>query len=354
MTHARPFARVALVWRGDAGQPPPAPTETRFRRIFEEFEAIGVAAEPVVYAEEASERIRERLGRMDAVLVWVDPVVNGRERTQLDGLLREIAGSGVFVSTHPDIIQVMGTKRVLYDTRTMGWGADTDVVRDADGLSGRLRERLRSGPQVVKQDRGSSGNGVWRVELVREATPFAGATVRVQGAERGAIAADVSFRDFIAAREPWFAAFGGSGCFVLQPWAARLADGMVRCYMVQDRVAGFGHQFVTALVPAEAGARAPDPPPRYYFGPDKPEFQRLRALLEGGWLAEMQAVLGIDAPSLPMIWDADFLLGPREANGSDTYILCEVNVSGVFPIPDESIPALVRATRGRIEANRLR
>ena len=44
----------------------------------------------------------------------------------------------------------------------------------------------------------------------------------------------------------------------------------------------------------------------------------------------------IGAGSLPIIWDADFLYGPRTALGEDTYVLCEINVSSVFAIPDQA------------------
>lgn len=109
-------------------------------------------------------------------------------------------------------------------------------------------------------------------------------------------------------------------------------------------MAGFGHQYVTALTPPPAGADGPPPPePRLYYGPEKAEFQRLRQLLESEWIGEMQQVLGLDRESLPVIWDADFLLGPRAPDGEDTYLLCEVNVSGVFPIPDDSVGPLVEA-----------
>jgi hypothetical protein len=36
----------------------------------------------------------------------------------------------------------------------------------------------------------------------------------------------------------------------------------------------------------------------------------------------MMELLGIDADSLPIIWDADFLYGPRDASGRDTYVPC--------------------------------
>jgi hypothetical protein len=64
-------------------------------------------------------------------------------------------------------------------------------------------------------------------------------------------------------------------------------------------------------------------------------FQVLRVKMEAQWTPQMMQVLGIDAASLPIIWDADFLYGPRTASGEGTYVLCEINVSSVFVIPDQ-------------------
>ncbi len=334
---------IALVWRGDPTQPVPAPADTRLRRIFEELAAIGANAVPVIFAEEIADDVRATLLQMDGVLVWVDPIVGGRERTVLDAILRDVASAGVFVSTHPDVIEKMGTKEVLHRTRDMPWGTDTDVYRTPDELRHRFPAALRSsGARVLKQDRGSSGNGVWKVEFVDGSD--GDSVVRVQPAQRGAVVEEMPFAAFLDARRPYFEAFGGTGCFVDQRYAERLGDGMIRCYMVRERVAGFGHQFVTALMPPAPGDNAPpDPPPRLYYGPDKPEFQRIKSLLESRWLAQMCDVLDIAPGSLPVIWDADFLLGPKTADGEDTYELCEINVMGVFPIPDESVRPLAEA-----------
>jgi hypothetical protein len=53
----------------------------------------------------------------DGVLVWVDPLSDGRTRYQLDAMLREIASHGIWVSTHPDVTEKMGVKEVLYTTQ---------------------------------------------------------------------------------------------------------------------------------------------------------------------------------------------------------------------------------------------
>jgi hypothetical protein len=77
-----------------------------------------------------------------------------------------------------------------------------------------------------------------------------------------------------------------------------------------------------------------------YYGPDKPEFQDIKAKLEGGGVREMQSILNVDDNALPALWDADFLYGPKTLTGDDTYVLCEINVSSVAPFPDEALEPL--------------
>ena len=70
--------------------------------------------------------------------------------------------------------------------------------------------------------------------------------------------------------------------------------------------------------------------------------------MESEWVPEMMRLLDIDAGSLPIIWDADFLYGPRTASGEDTYVLCEINVSSVFPFPEQAPSEIARRTYMRL------
>jgi hypothetical protein len=347
---------IGILWRGRPEDAASARETTRLRAIFDAIEAQGAGTEALVFAEEVADRIRERIAALDAVLTWVDPIVAGRDRSALDALLRHAAGAGVYVSAHPDVILKMGTKDVLVCTREMAWGTDSHRVDSPAALRERLPPRLRTGARVLKQHRGSSGDGVWKVELVRDAPAADDMLVEVRHAVRGSRAERLALGSFIARCAPYFATFGGSGCLIDQPYQARASEGMVRAYLSGDRVVGFGHQFVTALLPLPAGVEeTPAPPPRYYFGPEKPEFQALRTKLESGWVAELQQRCGVATDELPAIWDADFLLGPTTAAGEDSYVLCEINVSGVFPIPDAAVPPLAAAAiRGALRGRPLR
>jgi hypothetical protein len=77
----------------------------------------------------------------------------------------------------------------------------------------------------------------------------------------------------------------------------------------------------------------------------------LREKMEGEWTPQMREVLGLDEAALPIIWDADFLYGPRTASGEDTYVLCEINVSSCFAIPDEAPAAIARLALERLKAH---
>jgi len=84
------------------------------------------------------------------------------------------------------------------------------------------------------------------------------------------------------------------------------------------------------------------------YGPDAAPFQALRRKMETEWTPQMVNILGLDRNSLPIIWDADFLYGPRSAAGEDTYVLCEINASCVFAIPDQAPAAIAGLTLERL------
>ena len=346
--------RIAIVWRGDADARRNAtPQNNRFHRVFEELAATGIAAEPAVFDESFAGVVRAQLMQADGVLVWVDPLHEGKNRTVLDALLRDVAAHGPWVSSHPDTILKMGTKEVLHRTKHLGWGTDTHLYRTPAELRAALPERLRTaGPRVLKQNRGNGGQGVWKVEA-HPGPAGASASVRVLHARRGSVPEDLPLADFITRCEAYFVP---DGCIIDQPFQPRLPDGMIRCYVGVDRVVGFGHQRIKALIPPPPegpDSPAAQPGPRSMHGAGAEPFQALRTSMETEWIPGLMQTLGLDRASMPIIWDADFLYGPRTSSGQDTYVLCEINVSSVFAIPDEAPAAIARLTRERLQSSEL-
>ena len=159
---------------------------------------------------------------------------------------------------------------------------------------------------------------------------------------------DMPLGDFMRRCEAYFAA---EGCIVDQPFQVRLPDGMIRCYMGGDKVVGFGHQLIKALIPPPPDgpdSEAAKSGPRIMYPASAPTFQALRTKMESEWTPQMMQLLDIDAHSLPIIWDADFLYGPRAPTGEDTYVLCEINVSSVFPFPDQTPAEIARLAFARL------
>jgi hypothetical protein len=176
---------------------------------------------------------------------------------------------------------------------------------------------------------------VWKVEPVGTDGPARAASLlRVRHAKRGSREETMTLEAFCARCAPYFA---GQGRMIDQAYQERLPEGMVRCYLVHDTIAGFGHQAINALFPAPPGAppgKAPQPGPRLYHPPTESAFQALKRKVEQEWVPEMQQLLDIPKARLPVLWDCDFLLGPRRPSGEDTYVLCEINVSSVAPYPE--------------------
>ncbi|MBK8935400.1 MAG: Cj0069 family protein [Chloroflexi bacterium] len=340
--------RIAILYPGDAAARENATvTNNRFADLFQAFHDTGARPEPAVYSDDFYVDVREQLLQVDTVLVWVNPIHEGRDRTVLDTMLREVAAAGVFVSSHPDIILKMGTKR--FSIKQRGWSGVLLIRSYITRL--RICRSLWRFPaagevRVLKQYRGHSGNGVWKVEapdLPDGQRLTSNSRVLVQHAQRGEVAEEIPFSEFLDRCKPYFA---NGGKMIDQRFQPRLQEGMLRCYLVHDQVAGFGFQSVNALYPPAAGQpvhSAPQPGPRHYFPPTMPEAQRLKQKMETGWIQEMQRLLDIPTHQLPVLWDADFLFGPRTAVGEDSYVLCEINVSSVAPFPNSAIPFIVAA-----------
>jgi hypothetical protein len=331
---------VGLLWRLEWDPPAPggAVVEScRLHAMFAAFAELGVAAEPVVYADDRVDAVREQLLGLDGVLVWVNPIEHGLDRSVLDPLLRQVAAEGVWVSAHPDVIRRMATKEVLVDTGSMSWSAGTHLYRTLEQLRAELPGRLEAGsPLVLKQRRGMGGAGVWKVERAD------GAQVRVQHAGDGDGPFLEAFEAFIERCAPYF---DGDGSVVEQSFQPRLAEGMVRVYLCRDEVVGFARQYPRGLLAAEVAAALPTE--KVFEVPSARAYRRLREQMESEWVPELQRLVGVGRDALPVIWDADFLLGPVRAE-ADSYVLCEINASSTFSFPEFAMPTVARAALEQI------
>lgn len=361
--------RVAIVFPGGLADGQEAAPSPRLAPVFSTLAGLGLAVDPVGYTLSRADEVRDRLLACDGVLAWIDPVRPDGDRVMLDALLREAAAAGAWIGSHPDVIAQMGTKEVLYTTRGLGWGADTHLYPSPGEFRSVFPARLAAhGIRVLKPSRGNGGLGVWKVTLGegQGGSPVPGpeTVVTVQHARiREETREELPLGQLMDRAAAAFDGYGGTGRLIDQAFAGRLGHGIIRCYLVRDKVAGFARQYPPGLSPDERAAKglSPDaevpaetlmglPSAKTMYPPGEPLFARLRGLVEQDWVPGMQAILRIETASLPVLWDADFLFGPKTADGLDSYLLCEINASSVTPFPPEAVPLLARATAQAIAA----
>jgi hypothetical protein len=335
--------QVALLWRGNIHAPhQPTSHGERLKPLIAALDEAGLSVAPLVHFDE-DPTIRESLLAMDGVLVWINPLQDGQDRSGVDALLREVASAGVWVSAHPDTILKMGTKDVLYRTQQLGWGSDTDLYDSHDAFALRFPVKLAiAGARVLKPMRGNDGQGVLKVEVDTQKP----GRVFVQSAsddrvERLPLAA---FLDRMRG------ALAGGARIIDQAFQPNVGLGMVRCYMSQDRVVGFSEQTPRIQKPDPDAPQFGMASAKTMHGADAPKFQSLRALMENEWTPGLQRIAGIETAALPAIWDADFLY--RATSDDPPFVLCEINVSSVLPFPDAAAPEIAATARRAIEASR--
>lgn len=343
---------VGIVHHGDREARKVPLSEGRFAGAAKALEDVGIETVSCIYNDDFAHEFLTQASELDGLLVWINPIMaDQHDRTKLDAALRDLDSRGVVVSAHPDTIMRMGTKQVLFDLKDISCGSDVRVYHDMEDFRRRLPDSLDCGrARVLKQYRGHSGGGIWKIQLL-DSTPrwSADTLVKIRHAERGCVEQVATLEDVFELLEGFFQ---GDGRIIDQPYQERLTDGMIRCYLVVDKIEGFGHQAINALYPAPPGAppeEAPQPGPRLYHPADTRGFQSIKKKMEEQYLPEILATLKLDRAQLPLLWDADFFFGPPDDNGQETYVLCEINVSSVSPFPESAQGPLARATLERLQ-----
>lgn len=318
-------------------------TEEKYMELGSTFINQGYIVRSVLYSDDQANELADVLSTFDAVLVWVNPIEQGNDRTKLDSLLSTLSAKGILVSTHPDVILKMGTKDILYKTRSMDWGGDIEMYTSFDNFTRAFPLKLSASKvRVLKQYRGNGGNGVYKV------TEHSDGRISITHAITGSEVRFLSMNELFDEFRPFF--FNNS-VLIDQEWNANIVNGMVRCYVCGNKVAGFGYQEINALYELNNEKNSTYLPPgkRYYFTENCGIFNDLKEIMENKWIPELQKKLEIPDNMLPVIWDADFFINSISGDpGAGKYTLCEINVSCVSPFPPSAIKFIVAEVGKRL------
>jgi hypothetical protein len=333
---------IGLLLYSTNAQPRQAITEDKYRLLVEKMTERRWHVRTISYHDSRRDAVYREARQCDALLVWINPAEPGLNRAALDTFLRDLAAGGLLVSAHPDTILRIGTKDVLATTQSIGWSVDAVTYRSFEEFRDRFPATVRrDGPRVLKQSRGHSGRGIWKV------TAVASSTFEVMHAARGESPREVDESTLLSFFETEVFARGSH--LVDQRWVAGLSRGMVRAYLCGTTLAGFGYQEIVALHPV-----APDddftrqqPSRRHYYTQNCHLFQGLRYRLEREWIPALQTLTAMRDEDFPLLWDADFFFG----DGHDsTFILCEINTSCVSPFPESAVSPLIAELDRRLIA----
>ncbi len=293
----------------------------------------------------------------DAYVSRVNPGNLKEEKLYFD-LLRKLCDNGVIGMPHPDAMIGYGAKDALTKL------ADTDLVPDdtyayydkeeakrigvtwADkhDFKKTFPKTLAKGERVLKQNRGSTGEGIWRVQL-EEPLPAGVSEVPLNAKIKCTEAVDnhVEHRqlgEFMDFCEKYLV--GDNGMLVDMTFLPRIKEGEIRIlmlykhpiYVVHKKPAEGADAFSATLF---SGAKY-----RY----DKPEQWNDLVHYFLKHLPQIQSKLG--NYDLPLIWTADFILDTDE-HGKDRYILGEINCSCVgFTSPVEFLDKTARKVANTI------
>lgn len=240
-------------------------------------------------------------------------------------MLRELCAEGIIGMPHPDAMIGYGAKDALVKLRhTSLVPEDTYAYYTIEQFKSSFPKSLAHGERVLKQNRGSTGDGIWRVQLV-DALEDGVTEMPLNAKIKCTEAKDnhVEYHEldaFMTFCEQYIV--GTNGMLVDMPFLPRIKEGEIRLFMLRNTPVNVVHKKPAEDADAFSATLFSGAQYRY----DCPT--QWDSLVQGflSQLDEVTALLG--GYDLPLIWTADFILDTDE-QGLDTYILGEMNCSCV-------------------------
>lgn len=293
--------------------------------IIDSLTKRGWSAEIIFYSDEDRDEIyRYTHEKADAYISRVNPG-NLKNETGYFQMLRELVNHGIEGLPHPDAMIAYGAKNSVERLKgTQIVPNDVYSYYDFDSLKDNFPKSLAKGVRVLKQNRGSTGEGIWRVEAIN-AKKYEGeipldAKLKLTEAKDNHTE-EKTLQEFLEFCIQYLE--GENGMLLDMPFLKRIVEGEIRVLMLRNKVVNIVHK-----KPAEgkdafsatlfSGAKYRYDPPEKW--PD------LVKLIEG-MVPTIQKKLG--NYDLPLIWTADFILDTDTKTGQDKYVLGEINASCV-------------------------
>lgn len=281
------------------------------------------------------------------IIVRINPGnLSPMSQKKCDDMLRELSIAGCTILNHPDVATSLGAKDSLVKIKNLKCGIeDTEVYYTPESFEEGFCKTIAFQPRVIKQNRGSQGEGIWICKLVdEEYCGSYGERVVSRDSKLELMEAFDNhveyhtvgeFIDFcILGRMEdsplWTTTSNGryfegglqSGAMVVdQRFLPRIVEGEVRCLMVGSELVEIVHK-----KPKEGGLSATLQSGAIYtkYAPDHPKFAKLVENFKDD-LPRIMECFGMSDQPLPLLWTADYIYGDTD----DDLHVGEINCSCV-------------------------
>mmetsp|Transcript_86238 Transcript_86238/g.244228 ORF Transcript_86238/g.244228 Transcript_86238/m.244228 type:complete len:439 (+) Transcript_86238:84-1400(+) len=262
----------------------------------------------------------------DFIIVRCNPgqiAADGGSQQKFDDGMRGLRRAGIQVWPSPDVMEFMGAKDALCKVATMNIGLeDTLSFYDPAEFAAGFKKTMAFQPRVIKQNRGSSGEGIWIIKLksgvycksfgereaaddemlilteacdnhVEEHTVGEFIEFCVNGrTEKSGEWKSIGTGKYFEGGEE------AGGQMVDQRFLPRIEEGETRFMMVGSELYRIEHYVYMGGVGGETKTTI--------YQPDDPMWAALKAKLESE-VEQIMAALGLPMTALPLSWSADFI-----------------------------------------------
>merc|ERR1719321_1530827 len=278
---------------------------------------------------------------------------DGGDQGKFDDGMRGLRKLGIQVWPSPDVMEFMGAKDALCKVADLNIGLpDTLAYYSVDDFSVGFKKTMAFQPRVIKQNRGSSGEGIWIIKLKegnycssfgeRSCTDDEVLDLMEANDNHAEVHTVAEFIEWCVNGRTdksgtWDSKGKGKyleggkeagGQIVDQRFCPRIVEGELRYNLVCDALVGIIHK-----KPKEGGISAVGGTGSIYtyYGPEEVKFAALTDNFLKKDLEKVMPALGLGAEPIPLWWTTDFILASPvgTAAADEKWIVGEFNCSCV-------------------------
>jgi len=316
----------------------------------------GMSCQLIHYTHEEHDTFFKVCKNFDFIIVRCNPgqiKADGGDQQLFDDGMRELRKAGIQVWPSPDVMEKMGAKDALCKVATMNIGLeDTLAYYTPEEFSVGFKKTMAFQPRVIKQNRGSSGEGIWIIKLKEENYCKEYGERSCEDTEKLVLmeANDNHEEEHTVGEFIEFCVSGrneksgtwtskgegkyleggkeAGGQLVDQRFCPRIVEGELRYNLIGDSLVGIIHK-----KPKEGGISAVGGTGSIYtfYGPEEPTFKSLTENFLQKDLPHVMPALDLAAEPIPLWWTTDFINAspPGTKLEDEKWIVGEFNCSCV-------------------------